>query len=649
MTRLREKKAQISTTVSPKPAREIHFPWSPNTVRMACILLTLACYAPTIGYDFALDDTLVITQNQFTQKGISGIPEILSHDTFRGFFGEDKNLVAGGRYRPLSLVFFALEKSVAGGPWLFHLINVLLYALTALLVFEFLRIALVRLFSPGQANWIASLTALLFAVHPIHTEVVANIKGRDELLAFLFGLAATWISWKPGSGMLRKGVALILFTLALFSKENAILWLPAGWLAYIFLDQQNWAEATKKISLFLVPVLFFLSVRYIVLRQNLDIPLPLEWLNNPFLKIADGKYNLCSASEKWGSILYTLAYDLKMLVLPYPLTHDYFPNHFPLRKMTDPSVLLSLFILFVTLALAWVKRKSNPVIPFSILFIYTSLLLTSNVFFPVGILFSERFLYMASLGSCLGIAWLFTRYLLPFKKPVLILFLVLVVIAATFTIKRNGAWKNNPSLFKTDIRVSANSAKINNALAGELLAMAANQMDSLEKLKLASQAESRLVKALQIHPLYSDAWLQKGNALFYLGRYDESIVAYRRTLELYPDQANAKANLHLALREGGKYQGEKQGRTDLALQYLNEAFSLNPDDFETLRLLGVAYGVNRDNQRAVEYLEKALAQQPENAAVLFNLGTAYFNSGNALKGRELYEKAKLFDSTLFIQ
>ena len=359
MAKYEVKKLKSSAIVAHTPAREIRFPWSPNTVRMVCILLTLACYAPTIGYDFALEDTPVITQNQFTQKGISGIPEILSHDTFRGFFREDKNLVAGGRYRPLSLVFFALEKSVAGGPWFHHLINVLLYVLTVLLVFGFLRTALVRLFSPNHANWTASLAAILFAVHPIHTEVVAKIKGRDEILAFLLGLVALWIFWKPGSGMLRKGAALILFTLALFSKENAILWLPAGWLAYIFLDRQNWAEATKKISLFLVPVLFFLSIRYVVLRQNLDSPLPLEWLN--------------------------------------------------------------------------------------------------------------------------------------------------------------------------------------------------------------------------------------------------------------------------------------------------EAFSMKPDDFETLRLLGVAYGVNRDNHRAVEFLEKALALQPDNAAVLFNLGTAYFNSGNALKGRELYENAKLFDSTLFIQ
>lgn len=329
MTRPKEKKAPSSTPVSPAPAWGIRFPWSRKTVRMACILLALACYGPTIGFDFALDDTLVITQNQFTQKGLRGIPEILSHDTFTGFFGEDKNLVAGGRYRPLSLVFFALEKSVAGEAWMHHLINVVLFVLTVLLVFEFLRTALARLFPPDQVNWIASLAALLFAVHPIHTEVVANIKSRDELLAFLLGLAALWISWKPGPGMLRNGASLLLFTLALFSKENAVLWLPAGWLAYVLLDRQNWGAATKKISLFIFPVILFLSVRYLVLRQHLGTPPPTEWLNNPFLKIAGGKYSLCSASEKWGSILYTLGYDLKMLLFPYPLTHDYFPNHFP--------------------------------------------------------------------------------------------------------------------------------------------------------------------------------------------------------------------------------------------------------------------------------------------------------------------------------
>ncbi|HNR08439.1 MAG TPA: tetratricopeptide repeat protein [Saprospiraceae bacterium] len=631
------------------PAGDPRFPWSSSTVYTVCFFLSLACYGLTLGHDFVLDDALVITQNQFTQKGIRGIPEILSHDSFTGFFGEDKNLVAGGRYRPLSLVFFAIEHAVSGAPWLHHLINVLLFGLTVMIIFGFLRTALARIYSPDRANWIAGLAALLYAVHPIHTEVVANIKGRDEIQAFLFGLATLWISWKPRPGLLRGSASLVCFTLALFSKENAILWLPAGWLAYIFLDRQDWVTATRKISLFIVPAFLFLSVRALVFRQILDSPLPMEWLNNPFLKITDGQYILCSASEKWGSILYALAYDLKMLVLPYPLTHDYFPNHFPLKKLSDPSVLLSLLIHLGAFVVAWRNRKSMPVLSFSILFIYTSLLLTSNVFFPVGILFSERFLYMASFGFCLGVAGWSYQFIQTVNKPALAIILLLIFVAAALTLSRGRAWKNNLTLFQTDIRVSANSAKINNALAGELLALAASQKDSLGKIKLAAEAEGRLTKALQIHPLYSDAWLQKGNALFYQGRFDESILAYRRTLALYPEHTHAKANLHLALREEGKRQGEKLGRTDLALQYLSQAYSLKPDDFETLRLLGVAHGVNRDNQRAVEFLEKALALQPGNAAVLFNLGTAYFNSGNAPKGREFYEKARLLDSTLFIQ
>src|SRR5262245_34032743 len=96
-------------------------------------LLAIGLYIQTLSFSNVLDDTILITKNKFTQKGIAGIPEILGNETFKGHFGEQKELVEGGRYRPLSMVSFALEKSVTGGNVaISHLINVLLYALTGI-------------------------------------------------------------------------------------------------------------------------------------------------------------------------------------------------------------------------------------------------------------------------------------------------------------------------------------------------------------------------------------------------------------------------------------------------------------------------------------------------------------------------------------
>ncbi|MBE0640560.1 MAG: tetratricopeptide repeat protein, partial [Bacteroidales bacterium] len=76
--------------------------------------LAIVLYANTLPLDYALDDTLILTGNEFTKQGIRGIPEIMTNDAFTGFFGKQKSLVAGGRYRPLSQVMFAIEYELFG-------------------------------------------------------------------------------------------------------------------------------------------------------------------------------------------------------------------------------------------------------------------------------------------------------------------------------------------------------------------------------------------------------------------------------------------------------------------------------------------------------------------------------------------------------
>ncbi|MFA5783185.1 MAG: hypothetical protein WC868_13035, partial [Bacteroidales bacterium] len=103
-----------------------------NSANLPVYLLfgfVLLLYANSLFNQYALDDRLMITENQFTKKGFNGIGDILSTDSFVGFFGKQKNLVAGGRYRPLSHITFAIEYALFGfNPFIGHLINILLYA-----------------------------------------------------------------------------------------------------------------------------------------------------------------------------------------------------------------------------------------------------------------------------------------------------------------------------------------------------------------------------------------------------------------------------------------------------------------------------------------------------------------------------------------
>ena len=134
-------------------------------------------FSNTIGHDFAWDDKIVIQENDRVQKGFSGIPELT-----KKYSSELRKDQYG--YRPLTLISFAIDYELSSGqPKLFHFMNVLYFALLCLVLFRVLKRLFYR-YSP----LLPFLITALFVVHPIHVEVVANIKSRDEILALLFCL-----------------------------------------------------------------------------------------------------------------------------------------------------------------------------------------------------------------------------------------------------------------------------------------------------------------------------------------------------------------------------------------------------------------------------------------------------------------------------
>ena len=187
--------------------------------------MSFALYRESIGFGYVLDDVIVLSENSFVQKGFKGIKDILSKESFTGYFGTQKDLVAGSRYRPLSIVSFAIEHEFLGNyPAASHLINILLYAFTACLIFRLFQLFNI---SKPDSPWYLALPfigALLFVAHPIHSEAIANIKGRDEILCLLFAIAAliSWIRYYDTKSKVHAGASMVWFCLALFSKENAV-------------------------------------------------------------------------------------------------------------------------------------------------------------------------------------------------------------------------------------------------------------------------------------------------------------------------------------------------------------------------------------------------------------------------------------------
>ncbi len=623
-------------------------PLAPRWMGLLLALWAFLLYVNTLGHDYTQDDAIVITENVFTQQGLAGLPGIFKHDTFYGFFQDpDKaKLVSGGRYRPLSLATFAVEVELFGQrPFIGHLFNVLWYAFCCWVLFQVVGALLEERPSLRRYRWwVAFGTALLFASHPVHTEAVANIKGRDEILALLGSLGALWLAWRSCKKASAIGYVLagVVFLLALLSKENAILFVVLGPLAFWVFKKKGEVYFPVHTLVFLLPALLFLFARSRVLGLGLGAP-SMELMNNPFLKWENDHWIPFTTAERLAGVLVILGEYLRLMVWPWPLTHDYYPRHIGIHSLEELRVVLPLVIYAGMTAYGlWGAWKRQP-LGYGLLFYLVTILLVSNLLFPLGTNLAERLLFMPSAGFLFALAWgAFQVRAAP--RFILGGIVILALVLGALTINRNAVWKDNFTLFTTDIQTSPNSAKLRNAVGGELVTTAAKMAETNPQRKAYLQeAVGHLQEAIRIHPTYKNAYLLLGNAHYYLQNYDQALQAYEQALLVAPGYEEARSNLAITLRDAGRFYGEQKGDLKKALDYLKRAHELRPGDYETLRLLGIAYGNLGQHNASAQYFARAVEQQPGNAVAWYLASMAYQLSGEPEKAARYRQKALELD------
>jgi protein O-mannosyl-transferase len=617
------------------------------------LALAFLLYGNTIGHEYALDDRIVIVDNQFTRQGWTGIVPILSNDSFVGFFGVHKALVAGGRYRPLSIVTFAIEQQLFGDdPHLRHAINVILYGLTGWLLYLVLR----RLLPPSPpGRWFLDpslVAALLFTAHPVHTEVVANIKGRDEILALLCALGSLLLQIRHLER--RRAVDLVgagvLFLLALLSKESTLPLLAVFPVALWFFRPESRGGRLRSALVCLVAAIAYFALRQIVTGQP-AVPGRPEILNDPFLG--------ATLAQRTATVFRALLEYLRLLVVPHPLTHDYFYDHVPLVDWRHPAPIVSLGIHLGLIGAAVVGARRKDPAAFGVLAYLLSISVVSNLLVSVGVIMAERFLYVPSVGAAVAAAWLFHRGAgaaaavgrAQWAGAVLVLLLCLWGFA---TVRRNAAWHDDRTLFETDVRTSPRSTKLRTALGGTLLE-ASGRATPAEARRLRDSAIVHLRRAVEIYPGYGQAWLLLGNAYAQDGATRVSAIeAYRRAIEAWPGLALAYINLGLVYRQLGDFavaaqtsrallaqdprsaEGwvqlgltyEQWGKPDSALAAYESAVAADTSSTVALARLGTAQGRFRgDLETAVRHLERAVRKGNQEDWVFDNLGVALGSLG----------------------
>lgn len=606
-------------------------------------------YLNTIFHDFTQDDAIVIYDNMYTTKGVSGLKGLFTKDTFYGFFKEEgkAKVVSGGRYRPFTPAMFALEYQLVGKkPWLGHFINIMLYGFLCMMIYKMLQSLINNNQSNEKTTWMIFAATILYATHPLHTEAVANIKGRDEIMSMLGSVLALYYLLKHHESRNFNHIILacVSFFIALLSKENAITFLAVIPLSFYFFRNLTLSGALSKGVYLLAPAILFLMIRAAILGNDFG-GTPMELMNNPYLKYTDGVYTSIASGEKLATITYTLGKYIQLLVFPHPLTHDYYPRYIDIKSFSDIYVILSLLLygFLISIAINGLKTRSIP--SFAAAYYLLTLSIVSNIIFPIGTNMSERFMFMPSLGFALMIAYILDRYI--FSKFGKTAFLsVLVIMVALYSIKtitRNNVWKNDFTLFTTDVKTSTNSAKVLNAAGGALTTNAYNEKDETKRVEMLTQALQYLNKAVEIHPLYKNAFLIMGNAHYHLGEYEKSVNSYKKALQLDPGYKDATANLGVALRDAGKNAGEKENNLEKAEYYLNESLKVTPNDPETFRLMGVLNGIKGNHSEAINFFTKVVELDSANANAYLNLSLAYRHIGDNLTADNQLEKAKSLD------
>jgi len=553
-----------------------------NTRNVYVFLLILAglLYANSLGHGFVLDDEAVILKNQFVRQGIDGIKDIFLHDSFSGYqsIGESQSILEGGRYRPLSLGFFALIFSFFGENALpFHLFNIVLYVLTGLLMFRVLEVMLKDI---KEARWIALLTSVLFLVHPIHTEVVANIKSADELMSFLFGLLflLSLFHWFDKKKTIYILLSPALLFLACLSKESAITLLATAPLAIWYFRKADFKKILVLILPSLVAAIVYLLVRHQILGDQLSGTIMHDPMNNPFLEWNGQAWVQCHPIVKVATLLYVFAKYVWLMLVPFPLTHDYL--YIPLNMFIILSRIVWIGLLLL-LAMSFYGIKSifkKKIAGFGVLFFLVSLIPVSNLFFPVGTFMAERFLYLPSLGFLLAVSAKAIQMIPEHNRRWLWwASSILIIFFSILTIKRNAAWKSNETLMLTDVKVAPMSAKLQLGAGTILLNKALQQRDTAEQKKLLLEALPHLKLSTELHETYYDAHLAYGACAYYLQMFDESIAAYRKTSKQYPNDQKALTGLRYALEAKGNEQLIK-GDTANAILFLDEAWRMHHPD-----------------------------------------------------------------------
>jgi tetratricopeptide (TPR) repeat protein len=558
--------------------------------------IAFAAYAGTLGHGLVWDDpSLLKTIRDVVRE--EGVPGLLTAE-FRLY--PDQPL---GYFRPLVNLSLHLDSRISGVfPPAFHVTNVALHTAVTVLLHGLLR----ALGGPGAG---AFLGGLLFAVHPIHTESVAFVSGRTDLLSAFFVLLAALCWARERYGERRHPVALhvagiLSYAMGTLCKEAAFL-LPAALIAWDALGLRGagdrpdswWKRNAAWLTGFGGALLCVLLFRLGVARVG-------------FGGAGDAALESGGASPSAAPVLF-LQY-LRLLVVPWPLRAYYTDRELALSPVTVGAALLLLgfcaaasgkeFRRAGLLALAWVAIFLSPV---------------SGVVPLHGAPLAERFLYLPSAGLSVLAAFSAARTgeAGRLRLPLLGATAAVLALCLAGTVSRSAVWEDNMTLFSDMVRTTPGFSQAYYNL-GNVYKTRGRHAEAIEAYE----------HALRINPRHSEAYNNLGNTYLLLGSAGKAVEAYRQALRVRPRYFESWNNLGIAYRTLRLY--------PQSVDSIGEALRIRPGDPDARINLGNTFLEQGRHGEAVEQYRFVLGRDPGNADARYNLGFVLLRQGRKAEAME---------------
>lgn len=629
------------------------------------------CFARSLMGEFVHDDIWAILNNP-DSRGETNLSAIFKND----FWGKamDDN-TSHKSYRPLCILSFRVNAYWSGlEPLYFHAVNVLLHAVVSALMGYICSTAVF------QDRTQALASALLFAVHPVHTEAVAGIVGRADVMSCLLFLLAFLcyirsVEGNPPPHCFPGTSSPLLLLLSLFLGTCAMLVKETGVTVFgvcVVYDLQilclrrflrtSSSEHTKNMWDVAAPFL----KRALLVSCHVIVVLGYRiYIMGGSMPLFSEQDNPASFSpyllSRFLTFSYLLAFNALLLLGPITLCYDWQVGSIPLVHsvwdIRNVSTLVLVAVLFslVLHCLTGTKRTGHREVVVGLLFLIFPFIPASNLFFRVGFVVAERVLYMPSMGFCIlcvhGLKRLSSRVGPRGSSAVTICFLLLLVLFSWKSVSQSKCWRSRESLFRSGVQTLPHNAKVHY-----------NYANFLKDQSRKEEAINHYKTVLRLYPRHS-------SALNNLGTLTTNITAaeeyYRKALDISPQHSRALFNLGNLLKTQSRNEEAEAVLRESLLHglYFADAYSSlgslladqkRHQEAEEVYLAGIKncpessdlqnnYGVFLVDvgapQKAVSHYHIALQLRPNHHVAMLNLGRLYRSLNQNSEAEMWYKKA----------